>query len=90
MTNNNDLDRDLDRDSVNTKFDNFEKARGHKLFQVSFNPIKVVKWFMSKEKTKDDFEWRYKHTNYVCKEPVDRTQAYCPKCGGELVYKEKR
>ena len=73
-------------------WNNFEKVRGHKLYNIFVNVTNIISQIKTilKPKTKDDFEWRYEHTNYVCKEPVDRTQAYCPKCGGELVYKEKR
>ena len=80
-----------DKDSVNKKWDDFESRRGHKLYKVSINVTNVINKIKTllKPKTKDDYEYRYEQTNFVCKEPVDRTQPYCPRCGGKLVYKLK-
>jgi rRNA maturation endonuclease Nob1 len=81
----------IEEKDINKKWDNFEKSRGTKSYNLSINITNTINKIKTlfKPKTKDNYEYRYEHTNFVCKEPVDRKQHYCPRCGGKLVYKLK-
>jgi len=77
--------------SVREGWKDYEKRCGHKIYEVSVNVTKVVDWFKNrKKKQESEYEWCYEHTNFVCKEPADRNVPYCPRCGGNLVYKVKK
>jgi len=57
--------------------------------EISININKIIDYFKKEKKKKSKCVLVYNHTNLVCDKSYDGSTPYCPRCGGEVIRKQK-